>query len=82
MSCSTNKVTYPKDSCPKIDDSKQLLYNGPALSCINVQTNNSLNDILKKINDLFCKDCTFSNNGVITVGPCESGTLEVTVIEP
>ena len=78
MSCSTNKVTYPKDSCPKIDDSKQLLYNGPALSCINVQTNSKLNDVFKKINDLFCKNCTF-NGGTFEI-PCGIGNVEITII--
>ena len=79
MSCSSNKVIYPSNNCPEVTDSEQLLYNGPALSCINVQTNNPLNDIFKKINNLFCKDCTFSN-GTVVMSNCNIDTIDVTPI--
>ena len=57
MSCHSNKivrVTYPKNCCPEIDDSQQLLYTGPALPCIEVQTNQTLNDAIKEIDALIC----------------------------
>jgi hypothetical protein len=56
MSCSDRivRVTYPKDCTPEVDDSQQLLYNGPALACIDVQTNQTLNDAIKEIDALLC----------------------------
>lgn len=57
MSCYPNKivrVTYPKSCCPEVDDSQQLLYNGPALECINVQTNQTLNEAIKEIDAFIC----------------------------
>jgi hypothetical protein len=57
MSCSDRivRVTYPKNCSPEVDDSQQLLYNGPALSCIDVQTNQTLNDAIKEIDQLICQ---------------------------
>lgn len=57
MSCSDRivRVTYPKNCCPEVDDSQQLLYNGPALQCINVQTNQAFNEAIKEIDALICK---------------------------
>jgi hypothetical protein len=56
MSCSDRivRVTYPKNCCPEVDDSQQLLYNGPALQCINVQTNQAFNEAIKEIDALIC----------------------------
>ena len=57
MSCHSNRivrVTYPKNCSPEVDDSKQLLYNGPALACIDVQTNQTFNDAIKEIDTLLC----------------------------
>jgi len=57
MSCHSDRIvriTYPKNCCPEVDDSQQLLYNGPALACIDVQTNQTLNDAIKEIDTLLC----------------------------
>jgi hypothetical protein len=56
MCCSDRivRVTYPKKCCPEINDSQQLIYPGPALQCIEVQTNQTLNDAIKEIDALIC----------------------------
>jgi hypothetical protein len=57
MSCHSNKivrVTYPKNCCPEVDDSQQLIYPGPALPCIDVQTNQTFNDAVKELDTLLC----------------------------
>jgi hypothetical protein len=57
MSCSDRiiYITYPKDCSPEVNDSQQLLYNGPALACIDVQTNQTLNDAIKEIDTFICQ---------------------------
>lgn len=57
MSCSDRivRVTYPKNCSPEVNDSQQLLYNGPALPCIDVQTNQTFNDAIKEIDELICQ---------------------------
>lgn len=57
MSCHSNRivrVTYPKNCCPEVDDSQQLIYPGPALPCIDVQTNQTFNDAVKELDTLLC----------------------------
>lgn len=57
MSCHPNRIvriTYPKNCCPEVNDSQQLLYNGPALACVDVQTNQTFNDAIKEIDTLIC----------------------------
>jgi hypothetical protein len=58
MSCHSNiivRVTYPKNCCPEVNDSQQLLYNGPALECVDVQTNQAFNEAIKEIDALICQ---------------------------
>ena len=69
MSCHSDRIvriTYPKNCTPEVDDSQQLLYNGPALACIDVQTNQTLNDAIKEIDAFICQTLNELNNTTTT----------------
>lgn len=50
-----NQIYYPKGCLPDdIEGSNQLLYKGPALSCIDVSTGTEFNDIIKDLDQKLC----------------------------
>jgi hypothetical protein len=76
MSNCQNKIvtiTYPKNCCPdKVNSSNELLYNGPALPCVDVQTGESFNAAVKQIDELLCElinELTTTTTSTTTIAP-------------
>lgn len=56
MSCSNSiiNIKYPND-CYSSGSCQELIYDGPPLSCIDVQTDTYINEIIKNLDSLICE---------------------------
>jgi hypothetical protein len=69
MNCPSN---MPRNTCPSFPDTKCIVYSGTNLSCIGVNTNDRLDAILVKINEVVCDGLgtneNFANTDLTSTG--------------